>query len=676
MTGTWSKPAARASLALVAVVFFPHVRSLWGRVHGDTVAKLCVQAALLFYLKWRGQDVVVSAAIPPAATIFTMIASFLSSRMGQEAWGRSMLQTVVCASMIPSLREACDSLEGQDVIAMVAVQLGLLLEQNQASSVIVLMLTGGEALEEYAMEEAGKELNSLLLKGPKLAHRLDSVDSPESVDIDVNNVKMGDHLLVRDGELVPTDGCLVSDQALLDESLVTGESTGKRARKGDSLLAGSLNSSSTPFIMVAQKECQKSTLQLMKNSLSQALEAKSAYERHTFEVAELFTPFTIVVSSLSFILQSQLHSPAVAWETALSVFMSATPCPLQIGVPVSFLSAMNLSSRNGVTFKSGAALEGLATGTLCVLDKTGTLTHGEPRVTHVERLASCPSSISKQRLIQLVYSLEETSGHVLAEAIRNYAKDLGVSVLRSVNVQVHPEGGISGSVQGIDVKVGSRTFIETSCGGPSFPSTMDSVEGGHSLSCYIALNNVYAGYILLKDEIREQSHQLVQDLKREGLKVAILSGDQGGNLKSVAEALGVDEYHSCLPHEKADYIKKQIQSGEKVLMVGDGVNDAPALATATVGISVGLSDLASESANVVIMNNDVSKIVWMIKLAKHALSVARLGVHVGMAVSTMQMMVAGIGGPNVPPFYNACAQEMVDLGVVFNSMRVMYYSSK
>ena len=573
--------------------------------------------------------------------------------------------------------------------ALISMALGLLLNEPVAAVVILIMLTGGEALEEYAMTRAESGIHELLEREPGSARRVLADGSLEEVQ--ATDLVVGDAVMLRNGDALPVDCTVESEDGLVqvDESVLTGEALPQKKAVGDTLLAGSINLSPQPLTARVFKAHADSAMEMFKQTLASALEKKAKLEKSSIQMAADFTPFTLGLASAAYWYQRLKFgtgNPLVLWGRVLAVTMAATPCPAAIGVPIAFLCGMSISSQHGIAMKSGAALENLGKATVCVLDKTGTVTFGTPRVTKVNFIKSqwdkSPTALDEDEVLRVCASLEQASNHPLAVAVITKAKEMGL-VLRSLGdiaVDETKAGhGVGGVVDGWTVRIGTAgyAFGENETAGAS-----ESEMGGgmdvrpvaqlFAYFCIEGFGGEVKGWIACEDEIRPRAAEMVTTFKRErGLRCVMLSGDRTANLERIATHLGITEFHTCLPHEKAGKVQDMINAGETVIMVGDGINDAPALATASVGVSIGVSDLASDSADVVLLATaePIGKLMELVQLGKTVHGVAKRGVVGGMAISTLQMVAAACG--LITPRTSAVLQEVVDLGSLVHSLQLL-----
>lgn len=654
-----------------------------------------------------------------AASGIPLLGATPSQQERRLRWFRAVL---ACGSA-PTLLDALEKRFGAevDVIAVIAFELGLLMGEHGAASIILLMLTGGEALEQYTFSRARASLACVLDESSPVAHRLlNNVLPPSSCtgrpgaggriavsddelspsfsapdrqisveDIPVEAIQEWDVLAVRAGEMVPVDGRLYAPGAegktlsVVEESLLTGEGCDKMKSSNDPLLSGSI--AKTSLWMRATATYQGSTLELMRRSLKDALERKGQVQHRSQRAASLLQPLTLVAAALSVALRRG-QSPHRRWKVALSVLMAATPCPASIGVPVAFLSGMSVAAHHSVLIKSAAAIEAAAKATHIVLDKTGTLTSGSPQVLAFEvfRQGSCHPGITGEDLtkyaLQVLATIEVLSSHSLASAICRYAAECNISPLRVQGTECVPGCGMFGTVDGHRVAVGTLTFLEERS--LKFSGELPDNAGRRSkdnssavMETFFAIEDVCCGYATFEDALRPGTAAAVQQLQALGLQVSILSGDRSAHLQSVADQVGVKDARGCLlPHEKANVVKSMCSNSRSIIMVGDGSNDAPALAIADVGIAIGTqSGLASQSADVVVgsdaFSSPLARVAQLVILSRVIVGTARRGVRCGLGLSALQVAAAAAG--LLAPRTNAVLQELVDVSALANAASVL-----
>ncbi|MEO7071545.1 MAG: heavy metal translocating P-type ATPase [Rhodanobacter sp.] len=542
---------------------------------------------------------------------------------------------------------------GIDVLAIMAIVATVAVGEYWASLVIVLMLSGGEALEEYAAGRARRELSALLTRAPRLAHRMDGTDGGVE-DIPISAVVSGDRLLVRPSEVVPVDGVLVSATGTFDESSLTGESLPVERSSGDKLLSGSVNSE-VVVLMQASAAAADSQYQRIVALVTEAAASRAPLVR----VADRYAvPFTVV----------SLFIAAVAWLLSgdpvrfAEVLVVATPCPLLIAAPVAFMGGMSRASRHGIIVKGGGTLEQLSRARTVAFDKTGTLTHGDPTV-----IAIRPSGMfGEDELFTLVASAERYSSHVLATAIVDAALARGLVPREASTAREEATNGVIASIDDREVVVGKLAFVA------SFAADAHAtpITSGES-AVYVAVDGRFGGAILLSDRLRENARPTIDRLMALGVgRVLMLTGDADATARHVAGRLGIADIHAeLLPQDKVRIV--QSIKERPVVMVGDGVNDAPVLAVADVGIAMGArgATAASESADVVITVDDLSKTATAVAIGQRTMQVALQSIWLGIGLSVGLMLVAAFG--LLPAIIGAALQEVVDLATIVNASRAL-----
>jgi len=617
-------------------------------------------------------------------TTTTLIATLFGLASAFRTKSSDLLRWIVTLGSAPVLSEAIRGGDA-DIPAVLAICLGLLLDHCSAAAIILIMVTGGEALEEHALERAGSALHSLLERSPGTARLADSV-----VEVPADKVREGDEILIKQGEVVPVDGTLIApDVCVVDERVLTGECISATKKQGELVMAGSTNGSGAAVRIRANGGYENSILHQMQFSLKAALERKGKIELASKQVADSLTPLTLALAAaaLEFAIRKRKFSPGQAWRVVLSVLMSATPCPAAIGVPIAMLSGMSVSSKLlGATVKSGEALESLSVAKVLVLDKTGTITTGKPTVSQVIVHTPFPTVMegvafdSERTVLDYLAHVEFQAKHVLADAVvRRFEQGGGVISRKVTNFQNEPGKGVRGVVDDkILVLVGSKSFCFDA--DRQGVHSVDNVQSAVHLVSYFRIQSalggvkdgpIITGAIAFEDPIRPEAVQLVDRCTKAGMEVVILSGDSSNHLQWVASQLNIRQYRTCLPHEKVSEIQRLQKELGTVVMVGDGANDSAALAAADVGISVDPSGMASESAKVVLLTGDVSKVYELIRLSNHVVTVARRTVSWGMMASAVQMVFAATGSST--PFVNAAIQEMVDLGATLHSLRALQF---
>lgn len=541
---------------------------------------------------------------------------------------------------------------GLDILAIIAMIATLAVGEYIAASIIALMLTGGEALENYAAYRAKRDLRSLLARAPQMARRLPSLDAApdDAEEILIEDVAKGDYLMVRPSEVVPVDG-VTFDKTSVDESSLTGEAGAVHKNVGDTILSGSVNGTQAIRIQ-ASKSAADSQYQKIIALVRQAEDQQAPIVR----VADRYAvPFTVV----------SLLIAAVAWAISgdpvrfAEVLVLATPCPLLIGAPVAFLGGMSRASNAGVIVKGGAVLESLAAAKSIAFDKTGTLTYGRPTVADIHTV-----DIERDQMLAYAAAAEQFSTHVLADSIIQAAEGLELLVAED-GMEVDAEG-VEATVAGVKVRVGTLDFIRRVA-----PEVREISFRHGQTAAYVTIDNKYAGALILDDQPRTNAAELVSALQHRGFeRTVVLTGDNANTAHAIAGQVGIPEYHaSLLPQDKVRLLKEM--EPHPVIMVGDGINDAPVLAAAGVGIAMGArgDTEASEAADVVITRDDISRVARAVDIGRWTLTVAKTAIWIGIVLSVALMLVAAFG--YIPAVVGALLQEVIDLATILYALRAL-----
>lgn len=586
-----------------------------------------------------------------------LLAVILQFVLGQ-AWLAQILVSLVGAVMAMTMFiEMIGTLRsgkyGVDLLAILAVVSSLLFSEYWAAMVILVMLTGGDALEDYASKKANTELKALLDNSPQVAHRL---HGEKLEDIAVNQVQVDDKLVIKPGELVPVDGFIVEGSSNFDESSLTGESQPVNKDFNDELMSGSVNGDAVVTMQASQVAANSKYQQLIK--LVKKAEATPA--RFVRMADRYAVPFTIVAIAIAVVAAVISKSPS----RIAQVLVVASPCPLILAAPVAMVSGMSRASRNGIVVKTGDVLEKLSTAKTVAFDKTGTLTNGHLMVAEI-----LPhQEVSQTELLQIAASVETISSHVLARALVTYAIDKGLKMLSVSDAQEITANGVQALIQGKLVKVGKRKFVT---GDPLIPSQTHT-------AIYVSRDGQYLGCITFTDYLRPEASQTMVQLHHLGVeKLMMLSGDQVKTAQKIGQEVGIDDVQAeLLPEDKIAALKALTPEEKPVVMVGDGVNDAPSLVTADVGIAMGAhgSSAASESADLVILKDDLAKVAKAVVIAKDTIRVARQAVLIGIFICTALMLIAAFG--IIPAFIGAMFQEVIDTVSILWALRARYSNEK
>lgn len=540
---------------------------------------------------------------------------------------------------------------GLDILAVTAIVATVVVGEYIAALIVVLMLTGGEALEDYAGRRAKRELDALLTRAPQHAHR---VADDHFVDVPVDDVAPGDVLLVRPSEIVPVDGDLRSAETSVDESSITGESVPVDKRAGDGLLSGSVNGP-IAIEMTATARAADSQYQQIVALVSEAAASKAPVVRLADRYAVPFTVFSLLLA-------------AVAWWVSgdpvrfAEVLVLATPCPLLIAAPVAFIGGMSRAARNGIIVKGGGVLEQLASAKTAVFDKTGTLTHGAP-----ELVAIRPEpGFSPDELLALVASAEQYSSHVLAASMIEAASQRGLPLAEADAAREAATNGVVARIGGREVVVGKFAYVLEHA-----PETRRTEIAPGELAVYVAVAGRYAGALLARDRLRDNARATLERLDGLGVRhTMMLTGDAQATADHIAAELGIERVRAeCLPADKVHEVAAIAE--RPVIMVGDGVNDAPVLAAADVGIAMGArgATAASESADAVILVDDISRTAKAVAIGRDTVRIALQSIWLGIIVSVGLMLVAAFGF--IPATAGALLQEFVDLAAILAALRAI-----
>jgi heavy metal translocating P-type ATPase len=547
-----------------------------------------------------------------------------------------------------------------DVVAMLAIVTALLLREPLAGLIVVLMQTGGEALERYAQGRASEAVRELEASAPHVAHRL---VNGEVEDVPADTIGVGDHLLVRPGELLACDAIVLEGRSHVDASRITGEPVPVSARPATRLLSGSVNLES-PLTVQATAPAAESQYARIVELVRTAQGSKSPLQRMADRYAVWFTPLTLAVAACAYALSGDA-------ERVLAVLVVATPCPLILATPVAVVGGINRAARRGIVFRHGTALEQLGGVRVAIFDKTGTLTIGRPEVDQV--LAVPP--FTEAEVLRLAAGVEHGSSHLLARTLIEEASERGIPLPRGTNITETPGQGVRGQVDGRRVTVGGWSFVVSQhpVAEPALKSLLVNLPGA-GLRAYVAIDGSGAGLIDYADRLRPDLDGFVAELRRLGMtKLVLLSGDDQANASAVAAAVGIAEAHGdLLPAQKVEYVQRLVERGDRVLMVGDGTNDAPALSTATVGIALasGGGGISAEAADAVILADDPTRVAEAIAISRRTLRIARQSIWVGLGMSGVAMGVASLG--YIPPIVGALLQEGIDVAVILNALRAAF----
>ncbi len=542
-----------------------------------------------------------------------------------------------------------------DVVAMLAIVAAAATLQPLAGLVIVLMQTGGEALETYAEGRASNAVRELEAAAPRIAHR---VTGDAIADIAVDAIAVGDRLLVRPGEMFPCDAEVLEGRSEVDVSRLTGEPLPVNAQAGLTLPSGALNGQG-PLTVKALKVSRDSLYAKIVELVRSAQDSKAPLQRLADQYAIWFTPITIAACAISFAISRD-------WLRVLAVLVVATPCPLILATPVAIIGGINRAARRMIIVRTGSALEALSRVRVAVFDKTGTLTVGRPVVERVEAIGS----IGADAALRLAASVETQSGHLLARTLVEASHRQSGPPPEPTGVSEAPGRGITGTVEGHVVSVGSPRWLADEH--PQSAAELDRLaNAAEGLRAFVMVDGKPAAIVHYADALRPGVRAVLARLTTLGItRTLLLSGDHTPNAEKIAAELGITEVKGdLLPQDKTRIVQALVANGSAVLMVGDGTNDAPALAAASVGIALAGhgGGITAEAADAVILVDDVDRVADAIEIGQRTIRVARQSIGWGLALSAVAMVVAGLGF--LPPVYGALVQEGIDVAVILNALR-------
>ena len=601
------------------------------------------------------------------AALAALAAGALLHASGRPDAGSWVWAASTAAILVPLVGSVVRSLlrrdVGVDAIALVAIASALALGQYLAGAVVALMLAGGNALEEYATRRARRALTHLLERMPHVAHlRRDGAIEEVAVDA----IKPGDIVVVRAGELAPVDGVVVSDAAVIDESALTGEPLPLLRARGREVRSGSANAGDA-FDLRTTHPAAESAYAAIVRLVQDAETQRAPFVRLADRYAAAFLFVSLAVAG-------------GAWLAAgdptrfLAVMVVATPCPLILAAPIAFIAGVSRAAHRGVIVKSGGVVERLGEARSVLFDKTGTLTLGLPAVERVLVF----DGYDPDELLRLAASVDQLSAHVLAEALVHDVEARGIALTAPERVEEGRGQGVEGLVGDRRVAVGSSSWLHARGydGAEAAALRLDETLEGGSARILVGVDGTLAGAVVMGDHVRADAHRLVDELRAVGVRhVAIATGDRASVADAVGAALGADRvYAEQSPEDKLDIVRLLRNDPEfrPVVMVGDGVNDAPALALADVGIAMGAAGatVSSETADCVIVLDRVDRVVDAIRIGRRSLGIARQSVKIGMALSLLAMGFAAAGF--LAPVFGALLQEAIDVAVIANALRALH----
>lgn len=568
------------------------------------------------------------------------------------------LLTVLVFGGVPLVYELARNLLrrefGSDLLAGISILTSALLDEYLAGSIVVLMLSGGEALENYALRSASSVLGALAKRMPAIAHRKrDSVIA----DVGLDDIAVGDTLVVYPHDICPVDGTVIAGNGAMNEAFLTGEPFEVTKAPGSVVISGAVNGESALTITATRRAVDSRYAKIME-VMRESEQNQPHLRRLGDQLGAIYTPVAVTIAVLAWVASGE----AVRF---LAVLVIATPCPLLIAIPVAIIGSISLAARRSIVVKNPAVLEQITQCRTAIFDKTGTLTYGEPKL--IEQLIA--SGFEQNEVLTLAASLELYSKHPLARAILAAAKAEGLHLRQAAHVSEPPGQGLLGTVSDRQIQITSRSKLlsQKTSGAERLPP----IAGG--LECMIVIDGQFAATFRLRDAPRAEGRSFIRHLgpKHQFKRIMILSGDRESEVRYLAEQIGITEIHAEQSPEQKLAIVRQETAVAKTLYVGDGINDAPAMMAATIGMAVGQnSDVTAEAADVVAMENSLKKVDEFMHISRRMRSIALQSAVGGMVLSLGGMMFAA--GGHLAPVAGAIGQEIIDVLTVLNALRAAF----
>ena len=604
---------------------------------------------------WQRKSMVIAAL--SLAGIFAHLALRFGLHAAEASWRTPLLATLVIGGL-PMLYDLWRKLLkrefGSDLLGGISIITSVLLGEYLAGAIIVLMLAGGEALESYALRSASSVLAALAKRMPSVAHRKKDA---AIVEVTLAEIAVGDSLVIYPHEICPADGVVIEGHGLMDESYLTGEPFQITKTSGSTVISGAVNGETALTIRATQLAADSryaKIMEVMRQSESQRPQLQRLGDR----LGAIYTPVALTVAIAAW---------AISGESLrfLAVLVIATPCPLLLAIPIAIIGSISLCARRAIIVKSPVVLEQIAGCRTAIFDKTGTLTYGEPKLT--EQLVA--PGIDAKALLTFVAGLERYSRHPLSRAILAAAKAEGIALPEATEVGEAPGQGLRGLVSGHAVQVTSRNKLlaQKTPGSELLPP----VAGG--LECVVVLDGCYAAVLRFRDAPRTDSRSFVTHLgpKHHFDRIMLVSGDRESEVRYLADQVGITEIHAEQTPEQKLAIVRAETAKARTLYVGDGINDAPAMMAATVGMAIGQnSDVTAEAAGVVIMDNSLTKVDEFMHISRRMRIIALQSAVGGMALSLIGMIFAATG--HLSPVNGAISQEVIDVLAVLNALRAAF----
>ena len=604
---------------------------------------------------WQRRTAVIAVVAVAAISVHLLLRFALRARAA--AYDIPLLVTLTIGG-IPLVYELLQKLLrrqfGSDLLGGISIVTSVIMGEYLAGSIIVLMLAGGEALESYALRNASSVLAALAKRMPSIAHRK---TNSKIVDVALHEVAVGDTLAVYPHDICPVDGVVIEGHGMMDESYLTGEPFKITKTSGSTVISGAINGEWVLTIRTTKRAADSRYAKIME-VMRESEQTRPQLRRLGDQLGAIYTPIAVMVALLAWVISGE----AVRF---LAVLVIATPCPLLLGIPIAIIGSISLCARRAIIIKNPVVLEQIARCKTAIFDKTGTLTYGEPKLT--EQLIA-PGFVQKE-VLALAASLELYSKHPLARAVLAQAKEEVLQLQQTSEVSEHPGQGLRGTVSGHQVQITSRNKLvaQRVSGAEQLPS----IAGG--LECMVIIDGRYAATFRLRDAPRAEGQSFIQHLgpKHQFHRIMIVSGDRESEVRYLAEQVGISEIQAeKTPEEKLSIVRKET-SQAKTLYVGDGINDAPAMMAASVGMAIGQnSDVTAEAAGVVVMDNSLRKVDEFMHISRRMRTIALQSAIGGMVLSLAGMMFAATG--HLSPVAGAISQEIIDVLAVLNALRAAF----
>jgi heavy metal translocating P-type ATPase len=589
-----------------------------------------------------------------------LAAGLLARLLGFGVWSETIWAAVTVPVLLSLFVEIVTSLRrgevGLDIVAALSMSAALVVGQALAAAIVALMYAGGQYLESFAERRARRDMTALLSRVPRTALRYRDGRLDE---VALDRIIPGDKLLIRQGDVVPVDGTVANGVAVLDQSALTGESLPVTFKPGQPVLSGATNAGNA-FDLAASHRAAESTYAGVVRLVEAAQRSRAPMTRLADRFAIVFLVVTVVLAAAAWWLSGDPIR-------AVAVLVVATPCPLILAVPVAIVSGLSRAAKLGILIKGGKAIETLARVRALVIDKTGTLTVGQAKIVST-RVAP---GIAADELLRLAASLDQACKHVIAQTLVAEAHAKGLKLAVPSDVVETPGEGVTGRVEDHEIVVGGLRFVSARAAEASAAMLPRDRPPG-ALAVAVAIDGKLAGILILADELRAGTEQLLAELRALGIeRIVLATGDRAEVARFISAGLSLDQVRSELtPDQKILVVLSERKNGP-VMMIGDGVNDAPALAAADIGMAMGAKGAAAsaEAADVVLLVDALDRVLPAIRIARRSRRIALQSVAAGMGLSVVAMIAAALGA--ITPVEGALLQEMIDVAVIFNALRAL-----